>query len=90
MLDRPSSRTVTVNYVTADWRAAAPGDYAASSGMVSFPPGSTLAYISVPVVDDGLWEGLENFQVKLSAPVFATLVPLGIGIGTIIDNDLAL
>jgi hypothetical protein len=90
MLDRPSSRTVTVNYATSDWRATAPGDYAASSGTVSFPPGSTVQYVTVPVTDDALWEGLENFQVRLSAPVFATLVPLGIGIGTIIDNDLAL
>lgn len=90
MLDRPSSRTVTVNYATQDWRAFAPGDYTATSGTVSFPPGSTLQYISVAVVDDGLWEGLENFRVKLSAPVFAILRPLGIGVGTIIDDDLAL
>jgi len=90
VLDRPSSRTVTVNYATQDWRAFAPGDYTATSGVLSFPPGSTREYISVVVVDDGVWEGVENFRVKLSAPVFATLRPLGIGVGTIIDNDTAL
>jgi len=90
ILDRPSSRTVTVNYATQDWRASAPGDYTASSGVLSFPPGTTVAYIPVAVVDDVLWEGIENFRVKLSAPVFALLRPLGIGVGTIIDDDLAL
>jgi len=90
LLDRPSSRTVTVDYNTLDWAAAAPGDYTATSGTLSFPPLTTVAYISVTVIDDVVREPVENFKVKLSSPKFATLVPLGTGVGTIIDNDLAL
>jgi len=87
LLSRPSSRTVTVDFATLDWKATAPADYIATSGRVTFLPGETLHYISVTVIDDAIAEGVENFKVRLSGAVRATIAYLGIGVGTIIDND---
>src|SRR3954470_3224416 len=40
-LSAPSGRTTTVDYATADGTAAAPGDYTAKTGTVTFAPGET-------------------------------------------------
>ncbi|HEX4608390.1 MAG TPA: Calx-beta domain-containing protein, partial [Urbifossiella sp.] len=42
-LNEASSQTVTVNYATADWAAAAGQDYTATSGTLTFLPGQTTA-----------------------------------------------
>ena len=51
-LDRPGSGVVTVDYVTADGSATAPGDYIATSGVLRFAAEETARTIRVPVRDD--------------------------------------
>ena len=68
-----SGYTVTVNYATANGTATAPGDYAAKSGTLTFPPGTTILNILLSVVADGVAEPNETFYVNLSGATNATL-----------------
>ena len=86
-LSNPSSFPVTVNYSTADGTATAGSDYTAASGTLTFPAGETAKTISVPIVDDFLYEGVETFSLNLTNPANATISD-GQGMGTILDNDL--
>ena len=71
-------RTVTVDYATADGTATAGdgggGDYANTSGTLTFPPDHTSRTIRVPVNNDALAENDETFTLTLSNPVNATLL----------------
>jgi CSLREA domain-containing protein len=87
-LSAVSSRAVTVNFATAGGTAAAPADFAANSGTLTFAPGETSKTIIVAVAGDGLDEANETFNVNLTAPVNATIAD-GIGVGTITDDDAA-
>ncbi|HKQ73370.1 MAG TPA: SBBP repeat-containing protein [Blastocatellia bacterium] len=81
----------TVDYTTSNGSATAPGDYAQSSGTVTFlpgptPGGSVSLTISIPIVNDALAEATETFTVTLSnaSPAFPILRS---GTCTILDND---
>jgi hypothetical protein len=58
----------SVDYETSDASAKEPGDYAETTGTVTFGAGQTLRSITVPIVDDGFVEGDEFFVVTLSNP----------------------
>ena len=81
-----SGRPVTVAFATADGTALAPADYAASSGSLTFPPGTITRTIGVAIAGDALDEDDETFRVDLSAPVDATLADSS-GTATITDDD---
>jgi len=67
-------RTVSVAYATRDGSATvADGDYAATSGVVTFRPGETAQNVTVNVNGDLVAEPDETFSLVLSAPVNATL-----------------
>ena len=85
-LSAAAAQTVTVQYATADGTAVAGADYTASSGTVTFPPGTVSQPVSVPVLGDLLDEDDETFTVNLSNPTNATIADSQ-GVGTIIDND---
>ncbi len=79
---------VTVAYQTANGTAVAPGDYTASSGVVTFPPGSGAQAVIVPVVGDATDEATETFTVELSNSVNASIGD-GSAIVSIQDDDPA-
>ncbi len=81
-----TAQTVTVGYATADGTAAAPGDYTATSGTLTYTPGQTTKTVTVQVQGDTLDEPDETYTVLLSNPVNATLAD-GSGLGTILDDD---
>jgi hypothetical protein len=85
-LSQPSGRTVTANYATVNGLAVAPGDYTATSGLLSFAPGVLTKTISVPVIGDALNEVNESFTVNLSGLVAAT-ASRGNATGSITDDD---
>ncbi|KAA0255054.1 MAG: DNRLRE domain-containing protein [Acidobacteria bacterium] len=85
-LSAASGLTVTVMYATANGTATAGGDYTTTSGMLTFPPGTTSQPVVVPVLGDTLDEANETFYVNLSSPTSATLAD-GQGQGTITDDD---
>jgi len=76
---------VSVRYATANGSAAAPDDYRATSGTLTFPPGSTTQAIAVPVAGNDRGGSGRTFFVDLSAPVGATLAAAR-GTGTILGH----
>jgi hypothetical protein len=85
-LSAASAGPVTVDYATADGSATAPGDYAATSGTLSFAPGELSKQVAVAVVGETLDEPHETYSLHLSNPVSATLGDAR-GAGTILDDD---
>jgi hypothetical protein len=86
-LSASSSLPVQVSFATADGSATvADGDYSATSGVLTFAPGSTSKPVTVWVNGDTTPEPTETFVVNLSAPVNATLAKAR-GVGTILNDD---
>ena len=90
-LSLASSRTVTVDWATADGTATAGSDYTAvTNGSLTFSPGGALSRtVTVTVTDDAVDEADETFTVTLSGAQHATLAGSGgnTATATIQDND---
>ena len=63
-----TASNVTVNYATSDGTAVAPGDYAATSGTLTFGAGVSSLTFLVPIVNDSDGEGPETVNLTLSNP----------------------
>ena len=87
-MSNPSELPVSVQYSTADETALVPVDYVATSGSVTFAPGSQATEVVVQVVADVLVESNETFRVQLAnpAPAQASLAR-ATAIGTIRNDD---
>ena len=86
-LSAASASTVSVHYSTANGTATAGTDYTASSGVVTFPAGTTVQTITVPVIGETAIESDETFTVTLDSPTNATL-SRSVATGTILNDDL--
>jgi len=73
-LSNPSVETVTIDYATANGSATAGNDYVATSGTLTFAPGTTSATINVPINGDTTVESNETFSVTLSNAVNVSFV----------------
>ena len=78
---------VTVQYATVDGSAAAPGDYAATSGTLNFGAGQTSRTITVPVVEDCATDPGEAFTLVLSNPTGGAAISDASATATITDRD---
>ena len=87
-LSAPSQRTVTVQYAATGGTAKSPDDYVLTRGTLTFLPGETTKYITVPVIDDGIDEPDERIVIALSRPANAS-VSGGRFTYTILDDDAA-
>jgi PKD repeat protein len=87
-LENPSGLEVTVDYQTTDTGTAVPGeDFQPVSGRLTFPPNTTTASFTVPVLDNNLAQGDRTVGLALANPVNATLQPPSEAVLTIQDND---
>jgi hypothetical protein len=78
---------VQVVYTTSDDTATARGkDYQATTGTVTFAPGTTNATADVPIVGDTKFESNETFTVTLSSPVNAFIGTASATV-TILDDE---
>ncbi|MET0551966.1 MAG: Calx-beta domain-containing protein [Vicinamibacteria bacterium] len=82
----PTVQTVSVTYATADGTAHDPFDYLATSGTVTFPPGTTAVPFEVTIQGDAANELDEYYNVILSNPVNAALED-AVGEGLILNDD---
>jgi hypothetical protein len=85
-LSAASGRTVTVAFATVDGTARAGLDYAATTGSLTFAPGTTTQVVSVGLIADGAGEPDEGFAVTLSGAAQATIAD-GAAAGTIVNDD---
>ena len=85
-LSAASGQAVTVDYATVDGSAIAPGDYTATSGLLSFAPGEISKTVDVALIGDARDEIDESFTVGLSGASNATIAD-DLGFGTITDDD---
>jgi hypothetical protein len=85
-LSAASSSTVSVNYATANGTATAGSDYVATSGTLTFPPGTISQTITVVINGDTVAEPTETFFVNLSGALNAVVAD-GQGQGTILNDD---
>ena len=81
------SMDVMVNYATADGTALAGSDYTSTSDAITFTPTDTQLTFTVPILDDGIYEGDETFSVSIFDPIFAALGNPASAVVTIIDDD---
>jgi hypothetical protein len=92
-LSEPAASTVTVWYSTANVTALATADYTSRlSQTVVFAPGETSKSIFIPIADDTLYEGTEQFAVNITKATNATLTAVLAdrkGVVTVIDNEQA-
>ena len=79
------SRTITVDYATADGTATAPDDYVPATGRLIFLAGETSKTVTVLVNGDTAVEPDETFFVNLSNGT--TPIARSKGTGTIVNDD---
>jgi uncharacterized repeat protein (TIGR01451 family) len=82
----PDGQTITANYATTDGTALAGADYLSTSGLVTFPPGTTNQNIAVAVIGNTMVQPNKTFLVTLSNPINGTL-SRNQAVGTIINDD---
>jgi glucose/arabinose dehydrogenase len=83
----PTGQTAMVDYATTDGTATAGTDYTATAGTLSFPPGSTLQTVAVPVTPDFTPAANRTFFLDLSNPQNAGIAD-GRGTGRIVKGPL--
>jgi regulation of enolase protein 1 (concanavalin A-like superfamily) len=86
-LSSPATATCSVDYSTTDGSATQPGDYATTTGTLSFAAGESVKYISVPITDDTVIETAENLTLTLTSPVALNLGSVSTHTLTITDDD---
>ncbi len=86
-LSQAATQATSVTWATFNGTATAGADYVSSSGTLSFAAGTTTASITVPLVDDAVFEATETFSVVLSSAIGLALSD-GTGVATIIDDDV--
>jgi len=86
-LNKPVSAGVSVSYATVESTATAGTDYEAISGSITIPAGASAVDISVPLVDDGIFEPAETFSVELANPSGDAILLDAVGEATVLDDD---
>jgi hypothetical protein len=84
----PGGESVTVT--TSNGTATAGADYTVVSQVVTFAAGQTTATVTIPILDDAVFEGPETVNLTLSSPTGgATLGAQSTAVLTIQDDDPA-
>ncbi|MEA2572460.1 MAG: hypothetical protein QOI24_4461 [Acidobacteriota bacterium] len=82
-----TSGAVTADYTTSNGSATAGADYSAISGTVRFADGESSKVISVPILNDSLYEGPETFTLTFSNPTGGVLISGSVAWTTITVQD---
>ena len=82
-----TSDTASSNCTAVSGQASSHCDYLLTLGTLVFASGETSKTILIPIVDDAIQEGAENFSIALSNPVGVSLGGQSTATLTINDND---
>lgn len=85
-LSTPSTRPISVLVTTGNGTAIAGNDYFAYNRVISFAPNVTLATAIVPIKGDRIFEANENFFLRLTNPINATVATPQVQ-GTMVNDD---
>jgi hypothetical protein len=85
-LSAVSGSPVTVDFATANGTATAGTDYTATSGTLTFAPGTAVRNVTVSITGEIVIEADETYFVNLTNAVGASIVD-GQGVGTIVNDD---
>lgn len=88
-LSAASNAPVTVQYGTQNGSATAGSDYQALSGVLTFAVGETTQTVSIAIYGDNTAEADETFQLLLSNVTGAAVISDAVGVGTIVNDDVA-
>ena len=87
-LSGPSASPVTVDYATFDGSAVGDVDYVRSYGTLIIPAGASEALVTVPPIDDALYEETETFGLQITRAAGAQIAG-DWAVGTVVDDDSA-
>ena len=79
-----------VRYATRDLGATAGVDYEARASTLTFNVDQEAHVITVPILNDGLVEGLESFEIILSGVTGSPVLVHPRGLAIVLDNDTGL
>jgi hypothetical protein len=83
-----TSENSTVIFNTSNGTAIAGQDYAAVVNLtVNIPAGQMCTEVLIPIIDDGVYEGSETFNVTLTNPSSNMTINRALGVVTIYDNE---
>jgi uncharacterized repeat protein (TIGR01451 family) len=86
-LSAPTSVTATVHYSISNGTAHSPNDFVATSGVITFAPGTTSRVLNVDVVDDLLHEHNETVLLTLNSASNLVLSTPSTSTLVILDDD---
>jgi uncharacterized repeat protein (TIGR01451 family)/uncharacterized delta-60 repeat protein len=85
--------TVSVQYATTNGTASSPGDFTATSGLLTFSNGIAFQSFTVPIINNSSVQGDRSFTIGLFNPSptnIASVIPPGFTTVTITDDTSAL
>jgi uncharacterized delta-60 repeat protein/uncharacterized repeat protein (TIGR01451 family) len=82
-----SSGSASVRLRTSDGTASNILDYTATDRVVNFSDGETIKFVSIPILDDAIFESDEYFNLTLSQPSPGTSIINPDAVVTIIDDE---
>ncbi|KAG1647778.1 Collagen alpha-2(I) chain [Nymphon striatum] len=80
----------TVVFNTVDGSATAGNDYTTTSGTLNFNASGDTEQITVPILDDTLYDGDENFTIQFTSVSDLAVDITGNGLGSIVDDEVIL
>jgi len=86
-----SENTQTVEFATTllPPGSAAPGDFTAAAGTLTFSPGELSRTVTISTTQNTIAEGNKSFTVALSGATGGAFIATPAALGTIIDDDIA-
>jgi hypothetical protein len=87
LLSKPSTGTITVNFITSPGTASAGSDYIHTSGTLTFAAGETVKTITVSIAGDTSIENTESFTLSINTPTGGAVLGDSSAVGSIQDND---
>ncbi len=86
-----TTRTDSVDFATFAGTAASGSDFVPTVGTLTFAPGETAKTVAVALMNDGIHENPETFELRLSNPVGVVTPTLAVATATatIADDDPA-
>lgn len=85
----PTDRTDSVQFRTVQHFASPGADYVNRQGTVTFAPGETVKTVEITLVNDGVVEFNEAFELELFNPGAGTTIGRSSAYAAILDNDAA-